>query len=192
MRAGTIRVAPTRRSMARRLMRSTMICCQRVSVLDTNRARDGRALRHAHLRTPGSRATVALPFTLMCAIIAVGSTCQSLICEARRNQSVSATLGIGGNCRRRLLVLCSDLCQVGIMKHLRGQDGNLHQYRPVICRASMEVNFRWTTTAERSHQGKDNVLLFPTATKAMNGVGGSVCCREQIGGLLKYYHREAA
>jgi len=32
------------------------------------------------------------------------------------------------------------------LKHLRGQDGNLHQYRPVISRASMEANFRWTTT----------------------------------------------
>jgi putative transposase len=46
--------------------------------------------------------------------------------------------------------------------------------------------------AERNHQGKDNVLLFPTATKAMNRVDGTVCCRERIGGLLKYYHRVAA
>ena len=45
---------------------------------------------------------------------------------------------------------------------------------------------------ERNHQGKDNVLLFSTATKTMSGVDGSVCCRERIGGLLKYYHREAA
>jgi hypothetical protein len=45
---------------------------------------------------------------------------------------------------------------------------------------------------ERNHQGKDNVLLFPAATKAMNRVDGTVCCRERIGGLLKYYHREAA
>ncbi len=46
--------------------------------------------------------------------------------------------------------------------------------------------------AERNHQGKDNVLLFPTATKAMNRVDGSVGCKERLGGLLKYYHREAA
>ena len=46
--------------------------------------------------------------------------------------------------------------------------------------------------AERNHQGKVNVLLFPTATKAMNCVDGTVCCRKRIGGLLKYYHREAA
>jgi len=44
---------------------------------------------------------------------------------------------------------------------------------------------------ERNHQGKDNVLLFPTATKAKNGVNGSVCCGERIGWLLKYQHREA-
>jgi putative transposase len=46
--------------------------------------------------------------------------------------------------------------------------------------------------AERNHQGKDNVLLFPTATKAVNHIDGSVGCKERLGGLLKYYHREAA
>jgi putative transposase len=46
--------------------------------------------------------------------------------------------------------------------------------------------------AERNHQGKGNVLLFPTATKAMNRVDGSVDCKERLGGLLRYYHREAA
>jgi len=46
--------------------------------------------------------------------------------------------------------------------------------------------------AERNHQGKDNVLLFPTATKAMNCVDASVICKERLGVLLKYYHREAA
>jgi transposase InsO family protein len=46
--------------------------------------------------------------------------------------------------------------------------------------------------AERNHQGKDYVLLFPTATKAMNRVDGSVICKERLGGLLKYYHREVA
>ena len=51
----------------------------RSSVLDTNRARDGRAVRHAHLRMSRSRATVANPFASMCAIIAVGSTCRLLI-----------------------------------------------------------------------------------------------------------------
>ena len=45
---------------------------------------------------------------------------------------------------------------------------------------------------ERNHQGKDNVLLFPTATKAMKRADGSVRCKERLGGLLKYYHREAA
>ena len=38
--------------------------------------------------------------------------------------------------------------------------------------------------AERNHQGKDNVLLFPTATKAMNRDDGSVICMERLGGLL--------
>jgi hypothetical protein len=45
---------------------------------------------------------------------------------------------------------------------------------------------------ERNHQGKDNVLLFPTATPPMSHVDGSVRCKERLGGLLKYYHREVA
>jgi putative transposase len=45
---------------------------------------------------------------------------------------------------------------------------------------------------ERNHQGKDNVLLFPAAAKAMNGIDGSISCKERLGGLLKYYHQEAA
>ena len=45
---------------------------------------------------------------------------------------------------------------------------------------------------ERNHQGKGNVLLFPTATKAMKRADGSVVCKERLGGLLKYYHQEAA
>ena len=46
--------------------------------------------------------------------------------------------------------------------------------------------------AERNHQGKGNVLLFPTARQAKNRVDESVHCKERLGGLLKYYHREAA
>ena len=38
---------------------------------------------------------------------------------------------------------------------------------------------------ERNHQGKDNVLLFPTTTKAENRAEGSVSCKERLGGLLK-------
>jgi putative transposase len=45
---------------------------------------------------------------------------------------------------------------------------------------------------ERNHQGKGHVLLFPTATKIMRRADGSVGCKERLGGLLKYYHREAA
>jgi transposase InsO family protein len=44
--------------------------------------------------------------------------------------------------------------------------------------------------AERNHQGKSNVLLFPRVTKACRG--GPAQCRERLGGLLRYYHQEAA
>jgi transposase InsO family protein len=44
---------------------------------------------------------------------------------------------------------------------------------------------------ERPHQGKGNVLLFPSA-QAKPGSEGTIACRERLGGLLKYYHRKAA
>jgi hypothetical protein len=44
--------------------------------------------------------------------------------------------------------------------------------------------------AERNHQGKGNVLLFPQGTSIHRR--RPVQCRERLGGLLRYYHREAA
>src|SRR5215813_9846257 len=44
---------------------------------------------------------------------------------------------------------------------------------------------------ERNHQGKDNVLLFPVVRHATERQG-AMQCRERLGGLLKYYEREAA
>ncbi len=43
--------------------------------------------------------------------------------------------------------------------------------------------------AERNHQGKDNLLLFPLEEVRKTG---PVRCRERLGGLLKFYHRAAA
>ena len=45
---------------------------------------------------------------------------------------------------------------------------------------------------ERNHQGKGNVLLFPSNRQSTPSADRSVRCRERLGGLLKYYHREAA
>ena len=45
---------------------------------------------------------------------------------------------------------------------------------------------------ERNHQSKDNQLLFPLRTPAPLGERDKVRCRERLGGLLKYYEREAA
>jgi putative transposase len=44
--------------------------------------------------------------------------------------------------------------------------------------------------AERNHQGKGNVLLFPRVTDRQRE--GPVRCHERLGGLLRYYYREAA
>src|SRR2546422_1243579 len=44
---------------------------------------------------------------------------------------------------------------------------------------------------ERNHQGKGNILLFPRSSPAGEH-DGTIQCRERLGGLLKYYEREAA
>jgi putative transposase len=44
---------------------------------------------------------------------------------------------------------------------------------------------------ERPHQGKGNVILFPT-DRAKQTSDRRISCRERLGGLLKYYDREAA
>src|SRR5216684_5318354 len=43
---------------------------------------------------------------------------------------------------------------------------------------------------ERNHQGKGNVLLFPSSQQEEDK--SPIRCRERLGGLLKYYRREAA
>ena len=44
---------------------------------------------------------------------------------------------------------------------------------------------------ERNHQGKGNVLLFPPVSQDTE-FKGPIQCRERLGGLLKYYTRDAA
>jgi hypothetical protein len=44
--------------------------------------------------------------------------------------------------------------------------------------------------AERNHQGKYNLLLFPRDTDIRREQ--PVQCRERLGGLLRHYHQEVA
>ena len=44
---------------------------------------------------------------------------------------------------------------------------------------------------ERNHQGKENLLLFP-ASEQLPQSERKVRSRERLGGLLRFYHREAA
>jgi putative transposase len=46
--------------------------------------------------------------------------------------------------------------------------------------------------SERNHQGMDNRLLLAAAASDAQVAGGSVACRQRLGGLLKYYGRYAA
>ena len=45
--------------------------------------------------------------------------------------------------------------------------------------------------AERNHQGKNNVLLFPAPARLEAGRRRGIRCRERLGGLLRYYSRAA-
>ena len=43
---------------------------------------------------------------------------------------------------------------------------------------------------ERNHQGMSNRLLFPATAEVQRE--SPIACRQRLGGLLKYYHRQAA
>jgi len=45
---------------------------------------------------------------------------------------------------------------------------------------------------ERNRQGKANVILFPAPADRIGESSGEIRTRERLGGLLKFYHREAA
>ena len=54
------------------------------------------------------------------------------------------------------------------------------------------TNFCEHYHAERNHQGKGNQLLFARSDLGKPFSRGTVRCDERLGGLLKYYRREAA
>jgi len=45
---------------------------------------------------------------------------------------------------------------------------------------------------ERNHQGKGNVILFPRSEDRIGKSTGEIQTRERLGGLLKFYYRDAA
>jgi hypothetical protein len=44
---------------------------------------------------------------------------------------------------------------------------------------------------ERNHQGRGNLLLFPSSDVPLNPKSRTVRCRDRLGGLLKFYSRVA-
>ena len=44
---------------------------------------------------------------------------------------------------------------------------------------------------ERNHQGKENMLLFPSPARPPSGDQSRVRCQERLGGLLKFYQHAA-
>src|SRR6516162_6141861 len=53
------------------------------------------------------------------------------------------------------------------------------------------IQFQEHYHAERNHQGKNNVLLFPAPAPLEPGRRRGIRCRERLGGLLRYYSRAA-
>ena len=45
---------------------------------------------------------------------------------------------------------------------------------------------------EPNHQGKGNLLLFPSAKPSSLRGNDAIECRQRLGGMLKYYYRDAA
>jgi hypothetical protein len=45
---------------------------------------------------------------------------------------------------------------------------------------------------ERSHQGRDDLLLWPSLEPPSSPGGDAIECKQRLGGVLKYYYREAA
>ncbi|MEO8428768.1 MAG: hypothetical protein ABI651_16845, partial [Verrucomicrobiota bacterium] len=45
---------------------------------------------------------------------------------------------------------------------------------------------------ERNHQGKGNVILFPRPEDRIGESTGEIRTREGLGGLLRFYYRQAA
>lgn len=52
-------------------------------------------------------------------------------------------------------------------------------------------NYTQHFCTQRNHQGKENVILLPTPSDRVCETAGRSCTRERLGGLLKFYHREA-
>jgi transposase InsO family protein len=66
--------------------------------------------------------------------------------------------------------------------------------RMILCGGTMLRNsvreFLIHYHEERNHQGLENRVLTPGDD--VDRVAGTIRCGERLGGLLKYYHREAA
>ncbi|MCP4190467.1 MAG: hypothetical protein GY768_07545 [Planctomycetaceae bacterium] len=45
---------------------------------------------------------------------------------------------------------------------------------------------------ERNHQGRGNKLIDPAEEVEQGQTAGEIACREHLGGMLKYYYRQAA
>ncbi len=65
------------------------------------------------------------------------------------------------------------------------------QLTPVSNSAALS-NYVLHFHGERNHQGTGNVILFPRPEDRIGESDGEIQTRERLGGLLKFYYRQAA
>jgi hypothetical protein len=58
--------------------------------------------------------------------------------------------------------------------------------------AACALELHATFSSRKNHQGKSNVILFPLVSDRIGAYDGAIRTRERLGGLFKFYHRQAA
>jgi len=93
----------------------------------------------------------------------------------------------------------SFMAEKGREGYLQVQDCPSCRFQVIITNSPPSASLRNTLrehlvhyNGESNHQGKGNILLFPSATTRVNPGDSLVRCRKLLGGLLRYYHQEAA
>jgi hypothetical protein len=89
-----------------------------------------------------------------------------------------------------------------ISRNLTGWDGELENAKYLIHDCDTKYSVKFDTIIqisgikpayyhkERNHQGLDNAIPFPS--DEVGNSDGNIKCNERLGGLLKYYYRDAA
>jgi Tfp pilus assembly protein PilF len=95
----------------------------------------------------------------------------------------------------KLIQQAGKFIQQGKFSHALEQYLKAHQLNPgetTILNMIGDLYVRPGKEAEALLWYTGNALLFPSQARPVGSDQGSVQCQERLGGLLKYYYREAA